>query len=411
MNISIKNCFNLYFLIIITLAIRIIAVYYIGDEKLEHEWLILFRNLYNHGVLSLRSFDGNFIPSVFMPPLYVFFIYFLKIISPESIELTKIILTSQIILSTSAIFLFYKLNNFFFSKNWSIFNSFLLSIFPLNIYSTTQISSISLQIFLLISYLYLFFLLKKSEKFLWIKIFCFAIVSGLLMLLRGEFYLVFVISLFYLLILKKLQIEKIIIILILSLIVISPYLVRNYFTFNKITLTKSIGYNLWKGNNPIATVEGVESPNAYTYNDIDKKINKLSKNYLYEFHLDKLLLEESLSYIFKEPFLFVERFLKKFLSFFYFNISSDTPNYYHPLFFIPLFFTSIFSSIGILISLKDFNYKKGYLLLYLILTLSIFSFFFILPRYKLIILPIQLIFMNYFFIECFKKLKLKKFYE
>ena len=250
MNISIKNCFNLYFLIIITLAIRIIAVYYIGDEKLEHEWLILFRNLYNHGVLSLRSFDGNFIPSVFMPP--------------ESIELAKIILTSQIILSTAAIFLFYKLNNFFFSKNWSIFNSFLLSIFPLNIYSTTQISSISLQIFLLISYLYLFFLLKKYEKFLWIKIFCFAIVSGLLMLLRGEFYLVFVISLFYLLILKKLQIEKIIIILILSLIVISPYLVRNYFTFNKITLTKSIGYNLWKGNNPIATVEGVESPNAYT---------------------------------------------------------------------------------------------------------------------------------------------------
>ena len=86
MNISIKNSFNLYFLIIVTLAIRIIAVYYIGDDKLEHEWLILFRNLYNHGVLSLRSFDGNFIPSVFMPPLYVFFIYFLKIISPESIE-------------------------------------------------------------------------------------------------------------------------------------------------------------------------------------------------------------------------------------------------------------------------------------------------------------------------------------
>ena len=409
MNISIKNCFNLYFLIIITLAIRIIAVYYIGDDKLEHEWLILFRNLYNHGVLSLQSFDGNFIPSVFMPPLYVFFIYFLKIISPESIELAKIILTAQIILSTAAIFLFYKFNNFFFSKNWSIFNSFLFSIFPLNVYSTTQISSISLQIFLLISYLYLFFLLKKSEKFLWIKIFYFSVVSGLLMLLRGEFYLVFIISLFYLLIFKKLQIEKIIIILMLSLIVISPYLVRNYFAFNKITLIKSIGYNLWKGNNPIAKVEGVESPTAYSYNDIDKKINKLSKDYLYEFHLDELLLKESLNYIFKEPFLFVKRFLKKYLSFFYFNINSDNPNYYHPLFFIPVFFTSIFSSIGIIISLKDLNYKKGYLLLYLVLTLSIFSLFFILPRYKLIILPIQLIFMNYFFIECFKKLKLKNF--
>jgi len=229
------------------------------------------------------------------------------------------------------------------------------------------------------------------------------------MLLRGEFYLIFIVSLIYLFIFKKLSLKKIGFIFLISLLIISPYLIRNYFTFNKITLTKSIGYNLWKGNNPIAKVEGVESPNAYSYNDIYKKINKLPKDYLYEFHLDDLLLKESLNYIFKEPFLFAERFLKKFLSFFYFNINSENPNYYHPLFIIPVFFTSIFSSIGIAISLKNLNYKKGYLLLYLVLTLSIFSLFFILPRYKLIILPIQLIFMNYFFIECFKKLKLKNF--
>ena len=151
MNIRISNYFNLWTLIILTFVIRVVAAYYFGDAGLEQEWLVLFKNLYNHGVLSLRSFDGNLIPSVFMPPLYVFFILFLKIISPENVELVTAVLIAQIILSTITIFIFYKLNNFFFSRNWSIFSSFLLSIFPLNIYSVTQISSASLQIFLIIT--------------------------------------------------------------------------------------------------------------------------------------------------------------------------------------------------------------------------------------------------------------------
>ena len=154
MQINIKNYFNLHLLIIFSFLIRIMAVYYYGDERLEYEWSILLNNLYNHGILALNSFEGKLIPSVYMPPLYIFFLFLLKLITPESFELVQVILAAQIILSTFAIFLFYKLNNFFFSNNWSLFNSFLFSIFPLNVYTTTQISSISLQTLLLILYLY-----------------------------------------------------------------------------------------------------------------------------------------------------------------------------------------------------------------------------------------------------------------
>ena len=45
-------------------------------------------------------------------------------------------------------------------------------------------------------------------------------------------------------------------IVLLTLIVISPYLVRNILLVDSITITKSIGWNLWKGNHPKATVEG-----------------------------------------------------------------------------------------------------------------------------------------------------------
>ena len=50
--------------------------------------------------------------------------------------------------------------------------------------------------------------MTKVEKFTWSKIFYFSILSGLLMLLRGEFYLIYLSSLIYLLIFKKVNIKR-----------------------------------------------------------------------------------------------------------------------------------------------------------------------------------------------------------
>ncbi len=403
MQISIKNYFSLNLLLIFSLLIRVIAVFYFGDEKIEYEWSILVNNLYEHGALAFYSFKDELIPSVYMPPLYVFFIFLLKLITPENVEFTKMVLITQTVLSTFSIFIFYKLNNFFFSKNWSLFNSFLFSIFPLNIYITTQISSISLQTLLLIIYLYLLFSLSEIKSFTKLKIFFLSLVAGLLMLLRGEFYLIFVLTLIYFFLLKKINLKKTIAILIISLLVISPYIIRNYYTFNKVTLTKSLGFNLWKGNNPYAKVEGSESFEAFSDNSINEKRENLPKDKLYEFHLDSLFFDEGLIYIKENPSLFIERYIKKFFSFFYFNINSEYPNYFHPLFIVPIVFLSIFSTAGIFISVKKLDYKKTYLLLYLLLTMLIFSLFFILPRYKMIILPVQMIYMNYFLYNFFNK--------
>ena len=45
----------------------------------------------------------------------------------------------------------------------------------------------------------------------------------------------------------------------------------------------------------------------------------------------------------------------------------------------------------------------NYFLLNLIVTIGIFAIFFILPRYKLIILPVQLILINFWLSKYFKK--------
>ena len=412
MKVNFKKFNDISYLLVLSFFVGLLSIYYYGDTSIDHEWSTLLDNLYNHGTLAFRSFDGNLIPSVYMPPLYVYFLYLIKILNPNFFLYIHSVLFIQVILSTLSIYFFFKLNRFFFSKNLSLLNSFILSIFPLKVYAMTQISSVTLQFFLLTLYLYLFFCLYKSKSNKKKILVFFSIISGLLILLRGEFYLIFILSLIYLFFFKKINLKFFFIIFLISFIVASPYILRNYYTFEKIALTKSLGYNLWKGNNPFASVEGAETSEAFSHNNINEKIENLPKNKLYDFYYDKMFFNEGINYILADPILFVKNYIKKVFSFFYFNTNSDYPNYYHPLFIFPIILTSLLSSVGIFFSFKKMDFDKGFLLFYLFFNILLFSVFFILPRYKMIILPVQLIFMNYFFLECFKKISfLNKFFN
>ena len=83
----------------------------------------------------------------------------------------------------------------------------------------------------------------------------------------------------------------------LTVIVISPYLVRNIILVDTITITKSIGYNLWKGNNPSSTVEG--NPNFGL--SLREQINEVPKDKYYDINADKVFQEEGLKNIKNNP--------------------------------------------------------------------------------------------------------------
>ena len=398
-----KYSYNIFIAISISIILRLIFLSTYGDFSLENEWGTLYKNLKIHGVLAFRSFEGNLIPSVYMPPLYAYFIFFIDYLKPNKFDLVNSILVIQILLSSISIYYFNKINLMMFNKKISIISSYFFSLFPLNIYASIQISSISLQIFLSIIFLYLIFQILSNKNNLKILILL-GFISGLTILLRGEFVVIFIFTIIFIFFVKKINIPNLIIIFLISLLTVSPYLIRNYITFEKITITKSFGYNLWKGNNIDATVEGSESINAFDKHNIDEKLNALEKNKLYDFNYDKIFLESSLKFIEDNPVLFFERYLKKFLSFVFFNINSNYPNYYSILNIIPLIFVSFifFISFYKIIKIKKSVLLK-YLLFNLFLTVAIFSVFFILPRYKLIILPIQLIIINFWLNKYFKK--------
>ena len=374
-----KYIYNIFGAITISIILRILLLNEYGDTELVNEWGTLFNNLKYNNILALRSFEGVLIPTVYMPPLYVYFIYLVDILILGNEQyLVKTILFIQILLSGVSILIFYKINSLLFSKKISLISSYIFSFFPIYVYSSIQISSISIQIFL--NLLFIFFTLKIMQKTIDYKIIIkLGVVSGLCILLRGEFILIFFFSLIFLKYTNLINLKNLCIIFLISLLTTSPYLVRNYINFEKITITKSFGYNLWKGNNVDSSVEGSESSIAFETGEIKDKITELKKNNLYDFNYDKIFLDNAIRTIQDDPKLFIERYLKKFFSLTFLNLKSNYPGYYHPVNIIPIILLSIFFILSIL-----FGYQKKsvyiYLILNLFLTVAIFSIFFILPR-------------------------------
>ena len=206
--------------------------------------------------------------------------------------------------------------------------------------------------------------------------------------------------------------KKIILILLVTMITISPYLIRNFLIFEKITLAETFGYNLWKGNHPYAMknslVEGYEFPRDLSEaTNLDENMKKQSpklvdgfiileaipRDKYYRLKFNKFFLGQAINNIKKEPTAYLVFYFKKVASFLLINLKSSDPNYYNSLHYIPILFLGITSLIGIGYSNKK-SLELNYLILIFISLVLIFSTVSILPRYKLIILPLQIIFTN-----------------
>ncbi|MDP6710797.1 MAG: glycosyltransferase family 39 protein [Pelagibacteraceae bacterium] len=385
-----KEIYVLIFLILFSAFIRIPVISIYGDSSLEHEWELLVINLIEHGQLVYEIFDnGILLPNLWMPPLYAYYLYCFSFIGLEDQNYIRLILLSQVLLASISVAVFYKINKLFFSQKISFFNSVLFSIFPIYVYASSQISSISLQVFLMILFFYFFFQIIDKKNFLSIILFSF--ISGLLILLRGEFRIIFVISIFYLFLFFKIPIKKIFLIFLITLITASPYLIRNFIIFGKITVVETSGYNLWKGNHPRALqnsrVEGSEmvSENLKKLNDL------IPRDKFYRINRDKLFFDQAVKNIIKKPLEYLIFSLKKAISFQFIILDSMDPRFWNPLHYLPVLLLGVTSLIGLILSDKK-SYKFNYLILIFFTIIIIFSMVSILPRYKLIILPFQIIF-------------------
>ena len=67
-------------LIFLSILIRIPVILIYGDTSLENEWKVLVNNLIDNKILAFDylnpELDEFLIPNVWMPPLYVYYLYF-----------------------------------------------------------------------------------------------------------------------------------------------------------------------------------------------------------------------------------------------------------------------------------------------------------------------------------------------
>ena len=391
-----KETLIIILLFFFSLFARIPVILILGDVTLDNEWGILLYNLINHNTLSLQKFDEFLLPNLWLPPLYAYYLYLLSFLNFENQDFVLLVLLSQVILASISVVIFYKLNKFFFSKKISTYSSLLFSFFPLYLYSSAQISSISLTIFLAIFFYYFFFKIKKDKKY--IDILLYSLIGGLLILVRREFIAIIILSSFYLFLFCKISFKKILLIFLISLITISPYLMRNYIIFEKIIIHSGFGYNLWKGNNPNSKVEGSEFKNVI----IQNLIEEIPKDKFYRLNENKIYIKESIKNIKEDPKKYFFLYVKKALSYFFIDIESTKPNYYNPFHYIPNLLLAITSLIGIFLSDKKSS-SFNYLILILSFYLFVFPIFAIQPRYKIYIIPFQIIFTNIFINYLIKK--------
>ena len=393
-----KNLF--LFIFISGLLLRSITAFFFGDRILENEWNILVKNLYFYDSFSLLVFDDLFVPNLWMPPLYGYFIYLHSLLVGFNEYLPISVITSQIIIASITPVFFFKIISIFFNRKLSIIGSFTFNFFPLIIFSSGQISSVTIFLFLNILFFYFILKLKNNSKIKLILII--GILSSLLILTRRDFVLIYLFSLLYIFLFLKINIKTIVTIIIITIIGISPYLYRNYVAFDKFIIHSGFGYNLWKAYNPNANVEGY----LFVSEELQSKINTVEKNIYYRINEDQIYLEQALTYIKNHPQKYINLYFKRLYSFYFFDLNSSQKNYYNPVHIYPIILVSLLSICG-LFTFNKKNNKLNYLVLTFLLLVVLYAFFAVLPRYKIYILPFQIILSLSYLKYLFEKLRIK----
>ena len=129
-----RNKLIIFSVIIIS---RLFSIYYFGvtEEnyvKSSNEWGVLVSTLEKYHMFGFRIIDQEVVPTIFMPPLYPVFLYFIKSLTPNLSAYILTVQLLQMVFSVISTFYILKILSTFFSKKISYIGTWIFILFPLN---------------------------------------------------------------------------------------------------------------------------------------------------------------------------------------------------------------------------------------------------------------------------------------
>ena len=405
------------------LAVRVTLVFTHGDSNLANEWDPLVKNLLSgrgYAYYSVSPFGeitaqylaepAALIPSAYMPPLYAGYLaaiaYFTGL-DYWGIKLTEMIQAGIGVLTLLFVFKTAKLK---FDTETAWIALLALTIYPVLAYMPGQISAVNAYVFLNCSLIYLLVRWESTGNgFRWMAMG--GVISGLLMLSRPDFIIYFLFICIWIRQKRSRAVKSLAIYLSMAAMCLIPWVTRNYIIFHRfIPLTTSGGINLWEGQNQNAsgTRSNYVVPNIEISPAMSKAINSLRPTQDYEIKRDRIYREYALADLKAEPWRAAKLAWIKFTFLWghYWGIHFSYPGAESFAYWFPWFFQLPFFVYGLYTAVRK---RRGLSLFYayLIISTSVAMVFFVIPRYRIFILPVVLLFAAYGLKEIFGPILLR----
>lgn len=387
---------------------RLASIWLVGDSELANEYATYVPNLLHGRGFSYYSVEQTgeitdkylldpkqTFPSAFKPPVYPMFLTLFGLLFGTGKLGILLIELFQVLLGLASCWFIYDITIINFNRLTAIIALLLAGIYPLLVFSPSQVSDAVLQVFLICLLYWLLFKIERTANLKWI-IPLTGIILGILLIARTEMWIYLPFIFFWLSGRAKDWQRLTLYITIVAFIVVSPWVIRNYYQFGTFSFNTSGGLNLWEGQNQDA--KGVPSwytnPSAKLSGESIHKIAEIPLANDYEVLLDKIYFNEAKSFILNNPDKVIR--LAFYKAFFYWSslypgIDFIYPNVASPVYWLPWLFLLPFFIYGAIINFRSFKKLFLFYSSFFLGTLTVMVFF-VLPRYILFILPWVIVF-------------------
>ena len=398
-------------------AARLALIFTHGDRSLDNEWDPIVNNLlagrgfayysvsFNGDVSTLYQTDPAVVlPSAYMPPLYAWFLTAISYFLGTGYWGIKIIELIQVVLGILTICFVYLTAKIKFNVEAGLVAASILAIYPVVAYMPGQISAVNLYVFL--NCLLLYLLVKWECANEAVLLFISAVVSGLMLLSRPDFILYMIFISIWVYRRQRHRMRAYIIFILIIFCCVAPWIIRNWVTFNRfVPLTSSGGINLWEGIHEDAT--GTRSNYVYPSIEISptmkRALQELKPIKNYELERDRIYKERALMDLAQHPFRAVKLALIKFTFLWghYWGINCTYPGANSAAYWLPWFLQLPMFLYGLVVAIKK-REPLSLFYMYLIIATLVAMIFFVIPRYRIFILPVVTLFASSGIVSLFK---------